>query len=246
MNASLRAALREDASVRLAEPEIWSALPPDAAPAHYDDFGATYDRVVSHPLYTRLAWGSRIEREYAFAARALASADEGRVLDAGCGSLCFTAGAHLASTRETLLLDLSLGMLRLARDRLIARAGRVPEHLALLQADAITPPLRDGAFRTVLCPGILHLFADPQPLLRRLDALCEPGGSIFLTCLVTDRAFGRAYLRLLVRAGEIGLFSDAASLRELVERATGRPTRCERAGNLAYLECGPRPAARGA
>ena len=98
----------------------------------------------------------------------------------------------------------------------------------------------------MLCPGILHLFADPQPLLRRLDALCEPTGSIFLTCLVTDRAVGRAYLNLLARSGQIALRTDAAALRELVERATGRPTRCERAGNLAYLECGARPSSRGA
>lgn len=246
MKPELRAALQDDASLRLADPEIWSVLPADAAPAHYDSIAVTYDRVVSHPLYTRLVWGSRIEREQEFAARALASSHEGRVLDAGCGSLCFTAGAHLASGRDTLLLDLSLGMLRLARDRLLAGGGSVPERIALLQADALTPPLRDGAFRTVLCPGILHLLADPQPLLRRLDSLCEPAGRVFLTCLVDDRAFGRAYLRLLARSGEIQLRCDAASLRELVERATGRPTRCERVGNLAYLECGARTASHGA
>ena len=243
MNDSLRAALRDGASLRQAEPEIWSALPADLASARYDGIAMRYDRVVSHPVYLRLAWGTRFEHEEQFAARALASSREGRVLDAGCGSLCFTAGAHLASGRDTLLLDLSLGMLRLARDRIVARAGGVPERIALLQADAVAPPLRDGAFRTVLCPGILHLFADPSPLLRRLDALCEPAGSIFLTCLVTDRAFGRAYLRLLARSGEVGLLSAAASLRERVERATGRPTRCERVGNMAYLECGPRGSA---
>lgn len=246
MKPVLRAALQEGASLRLAEPEIWSVLPADAEAARYDGIAVRYDRVVSHPAYLRLAWGTRFEHEEAFAARALASSHEGRVLDAGCGSLCFTAGAHLASSRPTLLLDLSLGMLRLARERLRARAGGVPERIALLQADAIAPPLRDGVFRTVLCPGILHLFADPQPLLRRLDALCEPGGSIFLTCLVTDRGFGRAYLRLLARSGEVGLLRDAAALRELVERATGRPTRCERNGNMAYLACGPRPPARSA
>lgn len=246
MKPELRAALRDDASLRLAEPEIWSALPADAASARYDGIAVSYDRVVSHPLYLRLAWGTRFAHEEQFAARALASSREGRVLDAGCGSLCFTAAAHLASGRVTLLLDLSLGMLRLARDRMRERAGGVPERIALLQADAVAPPLRDGAFRTVLCPGILHLFADPQPLLRRLDALCDPAGSVFLTCLVTDRAFGRAYLRLLARSGEVGLLRDAAALRELVERATGRPTRCERVGNLAYLECGPRPTARSA
>jgi ubiquinone/menaquinone biosynthesis C-methylase UbiE len=235
-------ALRDDADLREADPEIASALPADAAPQRYDAIAARYDRVVSHPLYMRLAWGSRVENESAFAARALASADEGFVLDAGCGSLGFTAGAHLASSRRTLLLDLSLGMLRIARDRLRERAGSVPERIALLQADLLAPPLRDGAFRTVLCPGILHLFADPQPLLRRLDALCEPEGRLFVSCLVTDRAFGRAYLRLLARSGEVGLVRDAESVRELVERETGRKTRCERVGNLAYLECGPRPA----
>jgi SAM-dependent methyltransferase len=238
VNELLRGLLLPGAELRLAEPEIWSALAPYAPPQRYDAIAARYDRVVSHPLYTRLLWGSRVENETAFAARALASAD-GTALDAGCGSLCFTADAHASSGRDTLLLDLSLGMLRLARERLRARGG-VPARMALLQADLLSAPLREGAFRTILCPGILHLFADPLPLLRRLDALLEPAGSLYLTCLVTDRAVGRAYLRLLARAGEVGLLSDAAPLCERVERATGRPTRCERVGNFAYLECGPR------
>jgi SAM-dependent methyltransferase len=242
VRAWLQSALREDVILREADPEIASALPPDTAPQRYDAIAARYDRLVSHPLYMRIAWGSRALNESAFAARALASAEDGLVLDAGCGSLGFTAGAHLASSRCTLLCDLSLGMLRIARDRLRERAGALPERIALLQADLLAPPLRDGAFRTVLCPGILHLFAEPQPLLRRLDALCEPSGRLFVSCLVTDRGFGRAYLKLLAHSGEVGLVRDAASVRELVERETGRPTRCERVGNLAYLECGPRPA----
>jgi SAM-dependent methyltransferase len=240
VNDVLRAVLTPDAKPRLAETEIWSSLPPEVVPPRFDAIAARYDRIVSHPLYLRLAWGGRLETETAFAARALASAD-GIALDAGCGSLCFTADAHATSGRATLCCDLSLGMLRLARGRLLERGG-VPSRMALFQADLLSAPLRDGAFRSVLCPGILHLFADPLPLLRRLDALLEPAGTLFLSCLVTDRGVGRAYLRLLARAGEVALLTDAEPLRELVARATGRPTRCERVGNFAYLECGPRGA----
>lgn len=240
MSELLRSVWSDAASPREASPGIFSVLPPDANAPRYDAIAKRYDRVISNPLYLRLAWGGRVESETAFAARALASAD-GVALDAGCGSLCFTADAHATSGRSTLLLDLSLGMLRLARERLDARGG-VPARMALLQADLLSAPLRGAAFRTVLCPGILHLFSDPLPLLRRLDALLEPAGTLFLSCLVTDRGFGRAYLRLLARAGEVGLLRDAASLCALVERATGRRARCERVGNLAYLECGPRGA----
>jgi SAM-dependent methyltransferase len=243
MKPLLREVLRQGTALRLAEEEIWSARPVGETPQRYDAIARSYDRVVGHPLYLRIAWGSRVGDEAAFAARALASDGSGTALDAGCGTLRFTAGAHLASGHNTVLLDLSLGMLRIARDRLKQRAGAVPAHLALLQADLLAPPLVEGAFRTVLCPGILHLFADPQPLLRGLDALLEPRGSLFLTSLVTDRAFGRGYLRLLERSGEVGLLRDAASLRALVEAATGRPTRCERVGNMAYLEAGPRSVA---
>jgi SAM-dependent methyltransferase len=242
MKPVLRDVLREDAMLRLADEEIWSALPAGQVPQRYDSIARSYDRLVGHPLYLRIAWGSRVADEAAFAARALASDTSGSVLDAGCGTLRFTAGAHLASRRPSVLLDLSLGMLRIARDRLKRRAGTVPAQLALLQADLLAPPLREGAFRTVLCPGILHLFADPEPLLRSLDALLAPRGSLYLTCLATDRAFGRGYLRLLARSGEVGLLRDAASLRAQVEAATGRPTRCERVGNIAYLEAGPRSA----
>lgn len=245
MKPVLRDVLRDGAALRLAEDEIWSARPADEV-QRYDAIAATYDRVIGHPLYLRIAWGARSADETAFAERALASDPAGCVLDAGCGTLRGTVLAHLRATRPCVLLDLSLGMLRIARQRLVERAGSVPERIALLHADALDPPLRDGAFRTVLCPGILHLFADPSPLLSRLDALAEPRGRIFLTSLCTDRGVGRAYLRLLARSGEVGLLRDAASLRELVERATRRPTRCQRVGNLAYLEAGPRSGGAGA
>jgi ABC-type histidine transport system ATPase subunit len=39
----------------------------------YDAIAATYDRVIGHPLYLRIAWGARSADETAFAERALAS-----------------------------------------------------------------------------------------------------------------------------------------------------------------------------
>lgn len=87
----------------------------------------------------------------AFAREAINSQSEGESLDAGCGSLLFTAGAYVEGKRQVIAIDQSLSMLRWARRRLINLAGSVPGHILLLQADLNDLPFRPDSFRTVLC-----------------------------------------------------------------------------------------------
>lgn len=216
------------------EPGLWSVLPPDAAASSYDRVAASYDRLIGNRLYQRIAWGNDPALDLAFARRAAASGS-GPFLDAGCGSLLFTAAAHRESERPTLLLDLSLGMLRRAKTRLEEGAGVVPSHVTLLQADLFATPLRPQAFETVLCPGILHLFERPGELLARLAAATRPDGQLFVSSLVTDRAFGRAYLRMLARSGEVGCQLSLEELLELARRSTGRSFEGRARGNMASV-----------
>ncbi len=125
------------------------------------------------------------------------------MLDAGCGSLVSTAAMHIGSGRPTILCDLSEGMLCAARDRLIAIAGAVPDHLTLLQADIRDLPFRDGAFGSVLCPGMLHLFDDVEWVTGALARVASSDARIFMSSLVAERWIGRAYLGLLRWSGEI-------------------------------------------
>jgi SAM-dependent methyltransferase len=235
----LSAVLRGGVTLRRVEEGIWSVLPPTQESQRYDAIAARYDRLIGNRLYQRLVWGNRLADDAAFAREAVDSDPEGAILDAGCGSLLTTTEAHLAARRPTVLLDLSIGMLRRAKARIVARAGSLPERIVLLQADLLRLPFRPASFRTVLCPGILHVFADPGALVRSLDAVLEPGGLLFLSCLVTDRAVGRAWLRLLARGDDVQSLLTAEAVASLVEEASGLDTACRVKGNVARLRAGP-------
>ena len=229
--------LGEGVSLREVEPGLWTVLPPEQESQRYDGIVASYDRVIGSRLYQRLAWGNDPDDDVAFAREAAASGT-GPLLDAGCGSLLFTDAVHRESGRPTLLLDLSLGMLRRARQRLVDGAGALPTHTLLLQADVLETPLAPCAFETVLCPAILHLFDRPERLLARLAAALRPSGRLFVSALVTDRRFGRAYLRALERRGEVGCQLSLAELLDVARRATGLAFEGRVRGNMASLWSG--------
>lgn len=93
-------------------PAISTALPDDVG-APYDRRAAAYDRLVANRLYNRLVWGTSPTAYRAFAAEAAADS-EGPLLEVGCGTAAFTAGAYAATERYVQLVDRSRGMLERA------------------------------------------------------------------------------------------------------------------------------------
>lgn len=181
---------------------IWSVLPADTPEQRYDQRAALYDRVVGSAIYNRLLWGSSPRSYSAFAQQAMRSAN-GPLLDAGSGSLVFTAEVFARTERPVVLVDRSIGMLEAARARLLRVAGRIPDGVVLLQGDLHDLPFQPGSFATVLCMGMLHLFEDVSEVVSELVRVAEPGGRLFLTSLVAERTIGQRYLALLHRAGEV-------------------------------------------
>lgn len=223
-------------TLREVQPGIRSALPPDAEGAHYDARAAAYDRVVGSALYNRLVWGASPERYRAFARRAVAAGD-GPLLDAGAGSAVFTAGTYADADRPLLLVDRSLGMLEAARDRIADHAGgTMPNAVTLLQADANDLPLRDGSIETVLSMGMLHLFDDGAGHVEELGRVLAPEGALFAMGLVAEQWPGRAYLRLLHRAGEVAPPRRFDEMQEAVETGLGGPVEGEREGCMAFFK----------
>src|SRR2546427_8733975 len=99
--------LAQGCMVRLVEDDIYSVLP-DLPHKHlYDRRAAAYDSVVSPWLYNRLMWGTSPLDYVAFARAASVSHPAGRMLDAGCGSMFFTAQVYLPSRRTGVALRLS-------------------------------------------------------------------------------------------------------------------------------------------
>lgn len=225
---ALDALLAPDRPLRPAGPRVLSALAPQDAGAPYDRHAAIYDRLIGSPSYNRVIWGTSPARYTAFAAEAIAAGD-GPFLDAGCGTLVFSAPAYGAATRPLVLADRSVGML----ERAALRLGPAPA--ALVQADLYDLPFAPRGFSTVACFGALHVLPDPWGALAALREHVAPGGRLFASMLVTDRAIGRRYLRVLERAGEVGPPRSAGELADAARTALGPSASVRRVGSMAYL-----------
>lgn len=214
---------------------VWSVFPGEVSGDRYARRARGYDAVVGSRIYNRIMWGSS-PASYAAFARAASASSEGPMLDAGCGSLVFTADVHAGSKRPLVLVDRSLGMLRATRARVLVD-GRVPDRIALIQADACALPFRSASFSTVLSMNLLHLFDDPGPAVSSLVRILTGRGQLFATSLVTERAIGRWYLALLHAAGEMGVPKTAAQVRTAIEqpRAVSRQVTIATEGSMAFV-----------
>lgn len=227
-------------TLRPAGDQIWSVMPEGGVGQRYDRRAAAYDRVVGSRLYNRLLWGSSPSAYASFAAQAVRSG-RGPMLDAGCGSLVFTAGIYPGADRPLVLMDQSLGMLEAARDRLRAVGGVFPADTVLLQADLWDMPFMAECFSSVLSMGMLHLFEDVEGVVSRLARVVTPDGALFLSSLVSQTWVGRRYLAALHRAGEVAAPRTEQQLLTTLHRAApGQSGRIESRveGSMAFLQVG--------
>jgi SAM-dependent methyltransferase len=198
--------LRDEVRPHLADERIWSVLPEDVGEAELDSIASSYDRLARTRLYSKLAWGLDPADYAAYAREALEATDEGGLLDVACGSLTFTEDVYARASRPVVLLDRSLEMLRIGRERLAKRRGN--SELVLLHADGLDLPFRDAAFTTVACHGALHVVGEVSvPLRDSCAAVAQQApdhpianGEPWVTLLVFRRPAARFFFRN--RAGE--------------------------------------------
>jgi SAM-dependent methyltransferase len=207
---------------------VISALPTGDEGAPYDRKAAAYDRVVGARVYNRVMWGTSPAAYRKFASEALAGGT-GAMLDAGCGSAVFTAGVYRRAARPLVLVDRSVGMLARASGRLAGAPA------ALVQADLNDLPFAPESFTTVGCFGTLHVLEHPWSALTALWRQVAPGGQLLASMLITDRALGGVYLRVLQRAGEVGPPTRLAELTAAARQALGDPAAVDRTGSMAWL-----------
>jgi len=91
-------------------------------------------------------------------------------------------------------LDGSASMLHLARQA-IAKVG-AGHAIDIVEADALSGSLADGAFDIVYSNSLLHHIRDPVALWRRMAGLPKPGGLLFVRDLC--RSQGRDEARQIV------------------------------------------------
>jgi ubiquinone/menaquinone biosynthesis C-methylase UbiE len=205
------------------EPHIYSVYP-DSKPIHdYDQAVDFYDRVIGNSIYNRIFWGYSISEFTDFIRAALVSAGSGRVLDAGCGSLVFTAEPYSTyRDRPVVMLDQSIEMLRAAKSRLAKLCTGIPPNIVFLQGDILDLPFQPQSFSTVVSMSVLHVLDDGRTMLGELTRVWEKeDGNLAVTSLVQGRAIGDRYLRFLRKkegvadprtAGEVAAFFSEISL----------------------------------
>jgi len=223
------------AGLRLVEPHIFSTLPEGQEDSDYDkSFGNIYDIIACNRFYNRLIWGYW-PREFASLCHdALRSSSNGWVLDAGCGSLAFTARTYSGySGRPVVLLDRSIKLLRMARARMVKIAGQVPSNMVFLHGDALSLPFRPGSFSTVIALNLLHALEDAGRLLLELKMVLADGGAISLTTLIKNNRRSDGYLQALADAGKL-VPRDAGQLLALFNDA-GMPVKPRIQGNMAFV-----------
>ncbi len=200
----LREVVEEGTRIHCLEPDLYSVYEPGENTNTYDRAAPFYDLIMCSRLYNTVIWGYPISHYETLCRDNLSSSDQGWVLDAGCGSLAFSAEAYAEPLqRPVVLLDQSVGMLQLAKARLIRRCGKVPDNLFLLHGDALALPFRAQAFRSILCMNILHVLDDMPAVLRQLQGVLETGGSMRLTTLIQSGRWADVYMNTLATTGEI-------------------------------------------
>jgi demethylmenaquinone methyltransferase/2-methoxy-6-polyprenyl-1,4-benzoquinol methylase len=196
----------------------------------------TYDRLSR--WYDLLTLGSE-DRMVAAGLRHLDAAAGARVIDIGCGTaravpvLARTVGPSGLACG----VDLSPGMLAVARSRLTRAAPPAPT--ALARADARALPFGDGSFDAAFMSFALELF-DP-PAIPRVLAECarvlKPGGRLCVVALHRPlrpgppvRMYEWAHRRFPawidcrpIRASQLTTEAGFATIRAVVQHMAGLP-----------------------
>ncbi|HEV8717779.1 MAG TPA: methyltransferase domain-containing protein [Candidatus Binatia bacterium] len=147
-----------------------------AARVNYDQIASTYDQRYTVSQFAGIATALR---------SLVQDVDAERVLEVGCGT-----GRWLAElqpvTRQVYGIDLSLGMLQQARQRL--------QSLSLICGHASRLPFPDAGFDLIFCVNAFHHFPQPRVFISEARRLLRPGGALAITGMDPHAGRDRWYL----------------------------------------------------
>ncbi len=162
-----------------------------------------------------------------------------QILDVGCGDGSISI-PMLGPETELTLVDLSEGMLAIARSRI---PPNLSANVKTLNSDAISAELSVGSYDLVICLGVLAYVDCAEALISRLTRLLRPGGSLFIEC--TD---GAHFVSTLLRVyGYLTKSLVETRVSTVLHTRKEILVQCEKAGlRLAgiYRYCSPPPVLR--
>jgi ubiquinone/menaquinone biosynthesis C-methylase UbiE len=202
-----------------------------AAQAHFDRWASVYGRSRLLPSLQR---------------KAVAQLDlctDDRLLDVACGAggIVLELAPHV---ERAVGVDLSEGMLELARSRLDAAGDAAPSNVKFVHAPSDALPFEDGSFTALVCTTALHHFPDPQRSIDEMARVLAPGGRLVIGDFARDGITTKLADPLMRRfeKGHVGL-RRKREIEAMVTRAGLRITRSRHAWILLYaLVAAERPA----
>jgi len=147
-----------------------------------------------------------------------------RLLDVGCGTGAFAAAvAHAWPGTQVDAVDVSAGMLEVARRELAGLPADIRRRIHLNQAPGDALPFPDGTFDVVASAFVIQLVPSRFRALREMRRVLRPGGRLAIAAwLRAEEPFpaDEAYDAALLAAGEVprsggGDHDDVASASEL-------------------------------
>lgn len=215
---------------------IATFLPEKDRHSRYDHKVQAYDMLVGNRFYNRLFWGNWPSAYRDFCRQSLNHANGGFYLDAGCGSLVFTANEYAhANHKLIVLVDRSLGMLEQGRKRIMKIRGHIPGNIVFLQGDVFDLPFRDHIFDAVASFGLLHVFDNKAEMISEMERVKHNAGKLFFSSLVGNDALSQQYLRILQQAGEVATCHTSDSLASLLAQLPCK-YQLHTIGNMAYAQ----------
>ena len=200
--------------------------------------GRFYDLYIKRPAWARpigrLAWGADVTDMYESMRAIGAVPDGGTILDAPCGGGLAFRELRPDQRVRYVALDLSRGMLALAR-REAERRGLA--QVELVRADVEDMPLDDGLAELTLSMNSLHSVASPERAIAELARCTAPGGRVVGSMLVlgAGRRQDRA-LRHAMRNGTGGPAGRTADLERWLAGAGLEDVRVGASGAIAVFE----------
>lgn len=191
----------------IADQHIRSSFP-HVKGAPYDLKARYYEKLVGTKLFNRFFWGTTPDDYKAFAKDAIVGSGK-EILDIGCGGLAQTAQLYLSTDNNCTLADRSVGMLKVARQRLMEKTGAMPSNIQLLQTDAFHLPFADHTFDTICSFGTIHLFDNKQEFVNETLRVLKKGGRFYYLSMTSQTLISNLFMSALRWFNEFGIVCSA-------------------------------------
>ncbi len=184
-----------------------------AKSAKYDFRAPYYEWTVKSNWFNVLYWNTLPKYYTEFAKDAIIN-KTGKLIDIGCGGLSQTFSLYSKTNNECTLIDRSVGMLKMARKRLIKSNGKIPINIHLLQSDAFNLPFEESSFDILCSFGTIHLFDDKRKFIESILKVLKPGGYFYFLTMTNKYFNSRVFMNTLRKFGEFG---TVCSVKEILE-----------------------------